>query len=69
MHNIYEPTTKFNKIFMFLGNTITVVTGCICFISWIINLVSSHILGVSNSFTFKIKYLQCSSQNFGVKVV
>lgn len=35
MFNIYEPDTKFNKIFMFIGNTITVVTGIFAIISFI----------------------------------
>lgn len=39
MISVYEPDTKFNKVFMFIGNTITVITGCLAFISWIIQKI------------------------------
>lgn len=34
MKNIIEPNSKSNKIFMFFGNLITVITGIIAFMSW-----------------------------------
>lgn len=43
MFNIYEPDTKFNKIFMFIGNTITVVTGLFAIISWIVKEIIKDI--------------------------
>ena len=57
MSNVYEPDTKFNKIFMFIGNTITIVTGCVAFISWIISTVSNYFLGISNLITSFLKYV------------
>ena len=57
MNNIYEPDTKFNKIFMFIGNTITVATGCIGFISWIITQITKNIPQVPNWLSYTFKYL------------
>lgn len=41
MHNIFDPNTKFNKVYMFLGNTFTVVSGIFALISWIISLITN----------------------------
>lgn len=57
MNNIYEPDTKFNKIFMFIGNTITVVTGCIGFISWIISKITKNIPGIPSLLLLIFNYL------------
>ena len=35
-----DPDTKFNKIYMFIGNGITIVSGIFAFISWIVRGVS-----------------------------
>lgn len=43
MSNIYEPDTKFNKIFMFIGNTITIVTGVLSCFSWFIREIIKRI--------------------------
>jgi len=43
MSNFYEPDTKFNKIFMFIGNTITIFTGISALISWFIRAIAKKI--------------------------
>lgn len=43
MSNIYDPNTKFNKIYMFIGNSITVATACLGIISWIIREISKTV--------------------------
>lgn len=57
MNNIYEPDTKFNKIFMFIGNTITITTGCIGVISWIITQITKNIPQVPTWLSITFKYL------------
>lgn len=57
MNNIYEPDTKFNKIFMFIGNTITIFTGCVGGISWIIKIINDNIFVLSNSFSSIIEHI------------
>lgn len=57
MNNIYEPNTKFNKIFMFIGNTITIVTGFIGFISWIITQITPNVPNVPSWLSLIFKFL------------
>lgn len=43
MFDIYEPNTKFNKIYMFIGNTVTIGTACIGVISWFVKKISDKV--------------------------
>ena len=43
MKKIYEPNTKFNKIFMFIGNTITVITGVAAILSGIVRAFTKRL--------------------------
>lgn len=36
MHNIFDQDSNFNKIYTFIGNTVTVGTGIISILSWIV---------------------------------
>lgn len=57
MINVYEPDTKFNKVFMFAGNTITVITGCFAFISWVIQKIPNLPEPWIKLFTFLLHFL------------
>jgi hypothetical protein len=38
-----EPDTKFNKVYSFIGNTMTIVSGFLAFVSWIISEIAKYI--------------------------
>lgn len=57
MNRIYEPDTKFNKIYMFIGNSVTVVTGIIGFISWVITKITENIPNTPSWFLLILNYL------------
>lgn len=57
MNNIYEPDTKFNKIFMFIGNSVTIITGCIGLISWFASKISEYYLGIPSLISSILKYI------------
>lgn len=40
MFNMTDPNTNFNKTYMFIGNGITIFTGLIAFISWMIKKIA-----------------------------
>ncbi len=63
MNSIYEPNTKFNKVFMFIGNFITIITGIITFISWFISVITKNIKGFPIWLTCILKYtlISCST--------
>lgn len=48
MKKLYEPETRGNKIFMFVGNVITIVSGIIGFISWIIREITKKYSSLPN---------------------
>lgn len=46
MASILDSETKSNKIFMFIGNLITILTGVITFISWILKVILKKMEGL-----------------------
>lgn len=57
MNRIYEPDTKFNKIFMFVGNSITIATGIIGFLSWSISQIVKNIPNIPSWLSFVLNCL------------
>lgn len=43
MSDIIEPNTKFNKLYTFIGNLITIISGCVAFVSWLIHKITKNI--------------------------
>lgn len=50
MFNVYETDTKFNKIYMFVGNTLTIVSFCVGLISYIIKEITKKFNTLPNIF-------------------
>lgn len=59
-----DPNTKFNKTYMFIGNGITIITGFVAILSWIIKGISK----ITNKIPDKIVYILSCVFNFCIVI-
>ena len=64
MFDITDPSTKFNKTYMFIGNGITIITGLTAFISWFIKELSK----ITNKIPDNIVYVLSHVFNFCITI-
>lgn len=57
MFNMTDPNTKFNKTYMFLGNGITIITGLVAFISWVIKTFSKITNKIPDNIVYILSYV------------
>lgn len=57
MSKIYDPNTKFNKIYMFIGNTVTIITAILSIILWLVKKVTQNLNSLPPIFSQVLSYI------------